>query len=165
MGEVSPLNQLYARYRGKNVEFFTVYVREPHPGEHYGPQRSWGQKVQNARDCKDQDGIQNPILVDDLEGTVHRVYGIMPNMIYIVDKEGKIAYKAMWTDHTEIESVLNNLALADELRARGTRVKPSYTEKINYIPAEYAPGLREKVFGRAGKKAWEDYRNAFKSKP
>lgn len=26
-----------------------------------------------------------------------------------------------------------------------------------YIPAEYAGGLREKVFDRAGPKAWADY--------
>ena len=55
----------------------------------------------------------------------------MPNMIYIIDKNGKIAYKAMWTDHEEIASVLANLALADRLQAQGVRVKPSYMEKIN----------------------------------
>jgi len=27
--------------------------------------------------------------------------------------------------------------------------------------AEYAGGLREKVFGRAGPKAWADYQNVF----
>jgi hypothetical protein len=69
----------------------------------------------------------------------------------------------MWTDHEEISSVLSNLALADELEAQGVRVKPSYTGKINYIPAEYAGGLREKVFDRAGPKAWEDYRNFCRS--
>ncbi len=164
MGEVSPLNQLYARYHNKGFEIFTIYVREPHPGESYGPHRSWEQKLQYARDCRAQDGIQNLVLIDDLEGTAHRSYGTLPNMIYIIDKEGKIVYKAMWTDHTEIESVMVNLLQADELRARGVRVKPSYTEKINYIPAEYAGGLREKVFERAGPKAWEDYRKTFATK-
>ena len=165
MGEVSPLNKLYERFREKGFEFFTVYVREPHPGEHYGPHGSWEQKLKYARDCKTQDGIQNPMLVDDLEGTMHRNYGSMPNMIYVVDKDGNIAYKSMWTDHTEIESGLENLAHADELKAQGLRLKPSYTERINYIPAEYSGGLREKVFGRSGPKSWEDYRNAFNAKP
>lgn len=67
----------------------------------------------------------------------------------------------MWTDHEEIEAVLANLVLADELGTRGVRVKPSYTEKINYVPAEYDRGLREKAFGRAGPQAWEDYRKVF----
>src|SRR5262249_1028217 len=75
------------------------------------------------------------------------------------------AYKAMWTDHEEVASVLANLVTADELQARGVRVKPSYTERVNYIPAEYAGGLREKVFDRAGPKAWADYQNVFAGRP
>lgn len=164
MGEVSPLNKLYAQYRERGFEFFTIYVREPHPGENYGAHRSWEQKLKFARDCRQQDGIESVLLVDDLDGPVHRAYGSLPNMIYIVDKHGKIAYKAMWTDHAELASVLANLKLADEFEAKGMRLKPSYTEKINYIPAEYAGGLRDKVFDRAGPQAWADYKNVFAAK-
>jgi hypothetical protein len=163
VGEVSPLNRLYAEYRDKGFEFLTIYVREPHPGENYPAHRDWEQKVKYARDCRDQDSIRNPLLVDDLEGTVHRLYGLLPNMIYIVDKQGRIVYKAMWTDHAELTTVLRNLVMTDELSAQGVRLKPSYTEKINYIPAEYAGGVREKVFGRAGSKAWDDYKRTFAS--
>ncbi len=155
------MNELYTRFRGKGVESLTIYVREPHPGEHYTQHTSWEQKIEYALDCRAQDGILNPLVVDDIEGTVHRAYGVMPNMVYIVDKGGKVAYKAMWTDHAEIEAVLENLALADELQAQGVRLKASFTEKINYIPAIYDPDLRERVFGRAGPKSWEDYRRAF----
>ena len=155
------MNELYAAYREKGFEFLTIYVREPHPGEHYPAHESAEQKVRYARDCCEQDAIENPLLVDDLKGSVHRQYGTMPNMIYVVDKDGRIAYKAMWTDHSEIESVLENLALADTLSAQGVRLKPSYTEKINYIPALYAGGVREKVFHRAGPQAWNDYRAVF----
>jgi hypothetical protein len=119
VGEVSPLNELYRRHRNQGFEFFTIYVREPHPGENYGPHRSWEQKLRFARQCQEQDRIENPMLVDDLKGTVHRRYGLMPNMVYIIDKNGKIAYKAMWTDHEEISSVLANLVSADELQAQG----------------------------------------------
>jgi hypothetical protein len=161
VGEVSPLNELYQRYRNQGFEFFTVYVREPHPGENYGPHLTWEQKLKFARQCCEQDSIVNPMLVDDLEGTVHRCYGSMPNMIYIIQKDGYIAYKAMWTDHNELASVLANLALADELQAQGVRLKPSYTEKINYVPAQYAGGLRDKVFDRAGPQAWADYQKVY----
>lgn len=161
MGEVSPLNELYALYRDKGFEFLTVYVREPHPGENYGTHKTWEQKLKFARECREQDRIQSLMLVDDLEGTVHRCYGSMPNMIYIIDKTGKIAYKAMWTDHEEVAAALANLVLADELHAQGVRLKPSYTEKINYVPAQYGEAIREKVFSRAGPKAWADYRKVF----
>jgi hypothetical protein len=57
--------------------------------------------------------------------------------------------------------VLQNLVMADELEAQGVRVKASFTEKIDYIPATYDPALRDKVFTRAGSQSWEDYRRAF----
>jgi hypothetical protein len=161
VGEVSPLNELYMDYRERGFEFLTIYVREPHPGENYGPHKTWEQKLQFARDCRDRDGIVNPLLVDELAGMVHRSYGSLPNMVYIIDKNGCIAYKAMWTDHEEIVSVLANLALADQLQTKGIRVKPSYTEKINYIPAQYAGGLRDKVFNRAGPQSWSDYQKVY----
>ncbi len=161
MGEVSPLNAMYRHYRDQGFEFFTVYVREPHPGENYGPHRDFEQKLAYARKCREEDGIENPVLVDDLAGTVHRLYGALPNMVHIVSKEGRIVYKAMWTHHDEIRTVLDNLVAADGLRARGVRLKPSLTEKVHFIPAQYAGGLREKVFDRAGPQASEDYRRTF----
>lgn len=159
------MNELYRRFRDQGFEFFTVYVREPHPGEHYAHHTSWDQKLRYACDCRSQDDVQTPVLVDDVEGTVHTLYGIMPNMVYIVDKDGKVAYKAMWTDHKEIEEVLENLVLADRLREEGVRVKASYVERISYIPATYDPSLREKVFGRSGQKSWDDYERAFEPQP
>ena len=161
MGEVSPLNEMYRIYRDKGFEFLTIYVREPHPGENYGPHKNFEQKLEFARECRDLDGIVNPVLVDDLGGTVHQLYGVLPNMVYIVSKEGRIVYKAMWTDHEEIRVVVDNLVMADDQRAKGIRLKASLTEKVNFIPAEYAGGLREKVFDRAGSKALDDYRSSF----
>lgn len=161
MGEVSPLNDLYRNYRDAGFEFLTIYVREPHPGERYTAHQTWEQKLNYAQECRNQDGIQTRVLIDDLDGTVHVAYGSLPNMVYIIEKSGKIVFKAMWTDHEEIESVLANLVVADRLRAQGLRVKPSFTERINYIPAEYAGGLRQRVFDRAGPKAWQDYKEVF----
>ena len=160
MGEVSPLNRLYPQFRGKGFEFFTIYVREPHPGEHYHEHRTWEEKVQYARDCRAQDAIETPLLVDDLNRAVHRAYGEMPNMVYIVDKQVKIVYKALWTDPAEIESVLDNLVMAEEMAARGVRVRPSYTEKLSYV-AGYGQEVREKVLIRAGPKARHDLDTAF----
>ena len=49
MGEVSPLNEMYRNYRDKGFEFLTIYVREPHPGEHYGPHKDFEQKLEYAK--------------------------------------------------------------------------------------------------------------------
>jgi hypothetical protein len=44
--------------------------------------------------------------VDDLEGTVHRAYGSLPNMSWVLDRGGTIAYKAMWTSAAHVGECL-----------------------------------------------------------
>ena len=84
----------------------------------------------------------------------------MPNMVYIVDKRGKVVYKAMWTDHAEIETVLQNLVMAEEMAARGIRTRASYSEKLSFVVG-YGQDVRDKVLGRAGPKARHDLESAF----
>ena len=153
------MNELYARFRDKGFQFFTIYVREPHPGEHYHEHHSWEQKLKYARDCCEQDGIQTTLLIDDLGGTVHRAYGEMPNMVYVIDKQGKVVYKSMWTDHADIEAMLTSLVRVDELAAQGAHIRGAYTEKLTFTGG-YRPAVSEKVLGRAGPKAKADFEAA-----
>jgi hypothetical protein len=99
------------------------------------------------------------MLVDDLEGTVHRSYGEMPNMAYIIGKDGRIAYKAMWTNHAEIEAMIEMLLEVEDAKARGIRTRASYTERISYVTG-YTPELSSHVLGRAGPKAISDFERA-----
>jgi hypothetical protein len=157
VGGVSPLNALAAEYGTLGVEFLTVYVREPHPGERYGPHRSFAQKLAYARDCAAQDDVRTRLVVDDLDGSMHRAYSTLPNMVYVLDREGRVVYKAMWTDHAELGAVLANLVWAEAQQARGIRVKASYVERLAYVPATYDDRMRERVFDRAGPQASRDH--------
>ena len=134
-----------------------MYVREPHPGERYGPHETFEQKLRYAADCAAQDDVRTRVVVDDLDGIVHRAYGTLPNMVYVLDREGRVVYKAMWTDHADVAAALANIAWAEEQQARGIRVKPSYVERQAFVPATYEGDLRERVFGRAGPQAAGDY--------
>jgi hypothetical protein len=159
VGEVSPINQLYERYRDKGFEFLTVYVREPHPGESYHEHRSWQQKVQYACDCRDADGIKTMLVIDDLEGSMHYAYGEMPNMAYIIGKDGRIFYKAMWTNHEDIESALEGMVRFDEATQDGRRVMPFYSERLGFRGG-YNSGASAHVLERAGPKAAADFQAA-----
>jgi len=44
--------------------------------------------------------------VDNLDGTVHRAYGLMPNMTWVIARGGRIAYKANWTSAANVEAFL-----------------------------------------------------------
>lgn len=60
-----------------------------------------------------QEDFTGPVLVDGMDETVHRQYGSLSNMVYVIDKAGTIAYKATWTLAEELDQVLAELAAMD----------------------------------------------------
>ena len=48
--------------------------------------------------------------MDDVDGTVHRAYGLLPNMSWVLDRGGTILYKAMWTSAAHIGEFLERRA-------------------------------------------------------
>ncbi len=108
------IERLYQRYKNQDVEFFVVYSREPHAGERkyfkqYTQHTSYEHKKSYACELVQTFDMHVPVLIDDLDETVVQAFGRMPNMVFIVDKEGKIAYRADWTELQRIEQVLDEL--------------------------------------------------------
>ncbi len=108
------------------MEFLTVYVREAHPGErgyrNYSQPRNFDQKLAYAKEMVAKEDFTCPVLVDGMDEAVHRQYGSLPNMVYVIDKAGNIAYKATWTLAEEIDWVLAELT-ADEPGLAPARVR------------------------------------------
>ena len=137
-----------------------VYVREAHPGELFPAHRSLEQKLSTARTFKQQFGIQRPILVDDLEGTGHKLYGALPNMTYLINQGGKVLFRADWTDPPTIEVVLDYVTQARTMRREGLRLTPFYAEFVGYRWTDQAKV--EEGHARGGQQAVEDLRRASK---
>ena len=89
-----------------------IYTREAHPGENVGHHDSFGRKLGCARLLAEEAGIGRDILVDDLDGAVHRAYGLMPNMTWVIGRGGRIAYKANWTSAANVEAFLERFLAA-----------------------------------------------------
>ena len=58
--------------------------------------------------------------MDDLAGTVHRAYGLMPNMTWVIGRGGRIAYKADWTSAANVEAFLARFLAARTEHQPGT---------------------------------------------
>ena len=99
------LNQLYREYRDR-AAFYIVYIQEAHPVD-------WWQLDDNLRDdvlvaststtedrakvaglCVRNLGIELPALVDEADNRVERAYTGWPDRLYVVDRDGRIAYKS-----------------------------------------------------------------------
>jgi len=97
-----------------------VYTREAHPGENVLHHDSFEGKLACAALLRDETGIRRDILVDDLAGTVHFAYGLMPNMTWVIGRGGRIAYKADWTSAANVEAFLERFLAARGEHPPGT---------------------------------------------
>ena len=66
--------------------------------------------------------------VDDLDGPIHRAFGTLPNMTWIINSAGQIVYKADWTDHRTVRAAVEQLIAERDLRRARTRITPYYVE-------------------------------------
>ncbi len=145
-------------FSGKGFSFVFVYVREAHPGENFPAHRSIEQKLDHARAFRSQFGIGRPILVDDLAGTGHKLYGMLPNMTYLIGRGGKVLFRADWTDPPTIRNVLEYVLSSRARRREGLRLAPFYAEFVGYRWSNLSKV--QEGLARAGQKAVDDFRKA-----
>lgn len=83
-----------------DVEFFLIYVREAHPGERLQQHKCFADKLNAAKILPKKHDEDRRILIDTLDGDMHRAYGAMPNVVYVINPEGIVHYRCDWT-HVE----------------------------------------------------------------
>lgn len=44
--------------------------------------------------------------MDDLEGTIHKQYGLFPTFVYVIDPEGYVAFRMPWNVPERLDEVL-----------------------------------------------------------
>jgi hypothetical protein len=147
------MEQLAKDFAGR-AHFPFMYVREAHPGELYGAHQSFEQKWEHARAFREY-GVERQILVDSLYGKIHRQYGGVSNMTYILDHTGHIAFRAEWTVAEDIRSVLEEVIEMHEIRRDGGRVSLYYREILGKHKSGDNPFL-------GGQQAIEDMQRALR---
>ena len=115
-------------YESKGFKFIFVYAREAHPGEQLPPLRSLEQKLKHAQRFKDEYGLQRSILIDDMVGTGHRLYGMLPNVTYLIGRSGLVLFRSDWTDPPTIRMALDYVIGQRGRREEGQRLAPFYAE-------------------------------------
>lgn len=98
--------ELYERYRSE-VQFYVIYIREAHAIDGPSPMggadgspivegaTSWEERAGVAKVCfakLDLEGV--PVLIDDIDDTVNEAYEASPDRLFLVGKDGKVAYRS-----------------------------------------------------------------------
>lgn len=101
---VKKMNKLQNDFPETN--FLTLYVREAHPGKRTAQASTMEEKIERAKKLKDEDGVKGIIVLDDLEGTVHRQTGSFPNLVYVIAPGGKVIFRSNWNNPDKIRKIL-----------------------------------------------------------
>lgn len=157
---VEAMDALADRYRDRAVRSVFIYTREAHPGEHLPHHTSVDDKRRQAQAFRRECGVRRQILIDDLAGSVHRAYGLLPNMTWIIGTGGFIHYKAAWTHSSDVASVLDDVLEYQDQRAV-MRWIPFYTERSAWSSRDRAR-FRDGLL-RAGPQALADYERMLKT--
>ena len=90
--------------------FLVIYVREAHPGEIQGPHRSLVEKWSAARRLVTAEVLARRVLVDSLDGAVHRAYGGAWNPVYVIaPSDGRVVMRQAWNHPALVGAVLDDL--------------------------------------------------------
>ena len=139
-----------ARDYADQAHFLFIYTREAHPeklqdymerlglpettGEHPFPaHKSIKQKIEHARIMRDLRETPRRILIDDLQGAVHRAYSSCPNMSWIIDHTGRVHFKANWTVAADLRNSLQAaVRIRDLKRTPHAEISQYFTEGTGY---------------------------------
>jgi len=155
------LEPLAEKYTDRGVNFVFLYTREAHPGEHFEHHRNLEQKLSHAAAFVDTYGLKRPMLVDDLDGPLHTAYGLLPNMTYIINPRGQIAFRSNWTDAHTTDTAISYLLSEGENRREGVRSAPFYAEFLGHRAID-RPAFMEGLY-KAGPRAVEEFIHATKT--
>jgi hypothetical protein len=99
------MEKLYRRYKDR-ANFVMVYVRDAHPSDGWRMEsndrfgvtteqpKTYGERVQVAQKCARLLDLGFPMLVDTIDDSVGARYSGMPGRLYLIDREGKVAFKS-----------------------------------------------------------------------
>lgn len=99
------LNRLYREYRDR-AAFHVVYIQEAHPVDAWQDEdnlkddvlvqstKTSDERYTVAGLCVKNLGIELPALVDEADNRVERAYTAWPDRLYVIDQEGRVAYKS-----------------------------------------------------------------------
>jgi peroxiredoxin len=128
-----------------DCRFLVLYVREAHPGANVCQHKGDADKLAAASELSRTFHENREILVDDIDGTAHRLYGGMPNSVFIIDGGGRIAFRSDWNDVSATKKALTKLQNGESAGAVRSYFKPA------------SPAVGRTVFQHAGKGSAKDF--------
>jgi hypothetical protein len=86
---------------------------------------------------KREENVPYPVIVDDLEGTTHQVYGGLADPTYLIDSDGRVSFYNMWTHAPTLHEAIKEL-----LDQNGRGVIKGGTDRVPHLLSTIADGWK-----------------------
>ena len=145
-GSLPNPNRLESQY-GDQVQFVLLQVREAHPGANLSQPMTAQEKHEHAQLMREALGVTWPVLVDDIDGSLHRSLDAMPNSLHVVGADGEILYRALAAGDPGVDDAITKIAASEP---------PSREENQSLLPMLESAGFIHDTLVRAGPGAYAD---------
>jgi hypothetical protein len=120
-GKVDPFRELAETF-GDRVHWVVIYTREAHAagtprvaminpvvGIEIAEHTTFAERVASALRLAEDLDLSRTLLVDDLDDSVTRAFGGFPNWGFLLDAEGNLVARQVWSDPAQIGRLLKDL--------------------------------------------------------
>ncbi len=122
-GNIDPMNKLAKDY--PEIDFKILYIREAHPGKKIPSHKNIQEKIKLAHTVRTYLPENREIIIDDINGTVHKVLGLLPNTVLVIGQDRKILYRIDWNHVPTLSKVLKNIEEGRAINNIIPKFKPS----------------------------------------
>jgi thiol-disulfide isomerase/thioredoxin len=143
MPDLKRLEQHY----GDRVQFVLLQVREAHPGAEVDQPHTLRDKIQHAQLMREVYDVGWPVLVDDIDGTLHRQLDTEPNSLHIIAADGEIIYRALFAGAAGVENAIAAVAAGEQ---------PTKKTSQSLLPVLNSVGFMHDTVVGAGAGAYSD---------
>ncbi len=106
-GNVRRMRRVARKHPG--VAFVVLYTREAHPGGRRGPHRDLEDKLATAAELPQEAGEWRQVVVDDVDGPLHRRLAGAPNSVLFLDGQAEVIRWLHDADPAAVDAVLDAL--------------------------------------------------------
>ncbi|MFQ5700229.1 MAG: hypothetical protein ACE5HU_00105 [Acidobacteriota bacterium] len=103
------MQRIRERFSDRDVAFFLLYSREEHPGAPWRQTYRIRQRIAQARKAAGLLRTTATVLVEPPGETVRASYGLKPNLLYVMDRDGVIVLIQQWSFPPAVERMLERL--------------------------------------------------------
>ena len=121
-----PMQEIAAKY-SDDLDFVLMYVREAHPGERTRAHSDLDAKIATAKRSAVHHGDRRTTLVDDPHGSAHRLWGAMPNSVFVIARDGTVIYRTMWNNADQLDPILGEIVRGGTIEADDLKPAAPFT--------------------------------------